>query len=222
MSPLQLRQSLLQNGQEDQWWLCLDSVTEDAPVTVSEVEEIIKSGEYAKAQVLHVTQAGVGNPVWIDIVFPLESITQNCPHCGSVEHYQKVSVLHSAETSAININTEGYGVGVSGSGIGLGVGMGSSHGIHQSLLGQRLAPPAASRNSSGKYFTAGIVFLSLAALFYFSTIACCGFALLGIAYLVAFRFEIKAERKRLIAHKQALQAWNRMWFCKRCGNFTQR
>lgn len=45
MTSKQLREWLFQNGQEDQWWLSLDSVTEESPLTVAEIEARIKSGE---------------------------------------------------------------------------------------------------------------------------------------------------------------------------------
>ncbi len=70
MLPSQLRQWSFQNSQPDQWWLCLDSVTEEIPVTVAVIEERLKSGDYSAAQALHVSQAGMTNPSWIDLTMP--------------------------------------------------------------------------------------------------------------------------------------------------------
>ncbi len=68
MTPSQLRHWSFQNSQPDQWWLSLDGVTEEIPVTVAEIERLIKTGEYALAQALHVSQAGLMNPPWIDVI----------------------------------------------------------------------------------------------------------------------------------------------------------
>lgn len=43
-------------------------------MTVSEVEDLFKSGEYEKAQVLHVTQSGAENPAWINVSFQLDCV----------------------------------------------------------------------------------------------------------------------------------------------------
>lgn len=67
MKPKELREWLFQNNQEDQWWLCLDSVTEELTLTVSEIEDYIKSGEYITVKALHVSQSEMGNPPWVDV-----------------------------------------------------------------------------------------------------------------------------------------------------------
>ena len=73
MTPKQLREWLFQNGQEDQWWLSLDAVTEESPLTVSEIEERVRLREYGTAQALHVSQAEMSNPPWIDVEFPSQT-----------------------------------------------------------------------------------------------------------------------------------------------------
>jgi len=70
MKPKQLREWLFQNGQEDQWWLCIDTVTEESPLTVAEIEEYIASGDYGTVQALHVSQSEMSNPPWIDVELP--------------------------------------------------------------------------------------------------------------------------------------------------------
>jgi hypothetical protein len=70
MTPSQLRQWSFQNNQPDQWWLCLDAVTEEIPVTVAEIENLLATGEYARAQVLHTSQAETAYPLWIDVAMP--------------------------------------------------------------------------------------------------------------------------------------------------------
>jgi hypothetical protein len=67
MTPKQLREWLFQNSQEDQWWVSLDAVTEECAVTVNEIEERLKSGQYGQTQV---SQTELSNPPWIDVELP--------------------------------------------------------------------------------------------------------------------------------------------------------
>jgi len=67
MTTSQLRQWSFQNSQPDQWWLSLDAVTEQIPVTVSQIEELLKSGLYGTIQALHTSQAGMEHAPWIDV-----------------------------------------------------------------------------------------------------------------------------------------------------------
>jgi hypothetical protein len=70
MTPSQLRQWSIQNSQPDQWWLCLDGVTEEVPVSVAEIESLLASGDYAQAQALHTSHAETDNPAWIRLTVP--------------------------------------------------------------------------------------------------------------------------------------------------------
>lgn len=71
MTPSQLRQWSFQNSQPDQWWLSLDAVTEEIPVTVAEIEDRLKSGDYSAVQALHVSQAAMVNAPWVEVIMPL-------------------------------------------------------------------------------------------------------------------------------------------------------
>lgn len=77
MKPKQLREWLFQNGQEDQWWLCIDTVTEESPLTVAEIEEYIASGDYGTVQALHVSQSEMSNPPWIDVELPSQQLAHS-------------------------------------------------------------------------------------------------------------------------------------------------
>lgn len=77
MTTKQLREWLFQNSQDDQWWLSLDSVTEECPVTVNEIEERLKSGDYGQALVLHVSHGEMAHPTWIEVT--LQSPAQRLP-----------------------------------------------------------------------------------------------------------------------------------------------
>jgi hypothetical protein len=70
MTPPQLRQWSFENSQTDQWWLCLDSVTQEIPCTVADIEERLKSGDYSTVQALHVSQAGLENAPWVEVIMP--------------------------------------------------------------------------------------------------------------------------------------------------------
>jgi len=70
MTPSQLRQWSIQNSQPDQWWLSLDAVTEELPVTVAEIEERMKSGDYSTVQALHVSQGEMETPPWVEVTMP--------------------------------------------------------------------------------------------------------------------------------------------------------
>ena len=70
MTPSQLRHWSFQNSQPDQWWISLDAVTEEIPVTVAEIEERMKSGDYSAVQALHVSQAGMENAPWVEVAMP--------------------------------------------------------------------------------------------------------------------------------------------------------
>ena len=67
MTTKQLRDWLFQNSQDDQWWISLDAVTEECPVTVNEIEERLRSGDYGHALVLHVSHGEMAHPTWIEV-----------------------------------------------------------------------------------------------------------------------------------------------------------
>jgi hypothetical protein len=67
MTTIQLRQWAFQNSQPDKWWLSIDSVTQEIPVTLSEIEERLKNGHYFTIQVLHTSQASMEHAPWVDI-----------------------------------------------------------------------------------------------------------------------------------------------------------
>jgi hypothetical protein len=73
MTTKQLREWLFQNSQDDQWWMSLDAVTEECLVTVNEIEERLKSGDYGQALVLHVSHGEIVNPPWIDVELPSQA-----------------------------------------------------------------------------------------------------------------------------------------------------
>jgi len=85
MSPNQLREWLFQNSQEDQWWICLDSITDERPVTVTEIAERLKNGQYLQAQALHVSQAGLPNPPWVEVEIAPPLLTKTTPNANPIQ-----------------------------------------------------------------------------------------------------------------------------------------
>ncbi len=70
MTPTQLREWSFQNSQPDQWWLCLDAVMVEVPVTVAEIKSFLESGDYSRGRVLHISQADMAYPPWVDVTMP--------------------------------------------------------------------------------------------------------------------------------------------------------
>ena len=70
MTPSQFRQWLLEKCEQDQWWLCIDGVTEETPLSLSEIEIQLGTCEYYRAQVLHVSKSATENPQWIHFLLP--------------------------------------------------------------------------------------------------------------------------------------------------------
>jgi TM2 domain-containing membrane protein YozV len=85
MTPKELREWLFRNSWEDQWWIAFDGFVYDCLVTVKEIEEKLKGGQYAQAHVLHFSQTEFSNPPWIEVELPapiLPSVTQPLKNPG--------------------------------------------------------------------------------------------------------------------------------------------
>ena len=67
MTPTQLREWQYQNKHEDQWWIVLDTVTGESKVTLGDIEDFLKSGQYREVQVLHVSQTESTKPPWVKV-----------------------------------------------------------------------------------------------------------------------------------------------------------
>ena len=83
----------------DQWWLCLDGVTEEIPVTVAEIERLIKTGDYTLAQALPATQAEMANPVWFDVTMPAALTPLPTITAASAGSFDVGSIGHTGDTS---------------------------------------------------------------------------------------------------------------------------
>ena len=66
----QLKEWLFNNSQDDKWWLHVDGVSEEQPVTSSTIEKFLNAGCYHEIKALHVSQAELSSPPWIKIELP--------------------------------------------------------------------------------------------------------------------------------------------------------
>lgn len=65
MTTKELRDWLRSAQQTDQWWLYLDGVLEEEPLSLSEIETTVRSGDYGESYVLHVSHAEDETPEWL-------------------------------------------------------------------------------------------------------------------------------------------------------------
>lgn len=79
MTTKQLREWMFTNNKEDQWWLSRDSVPENKAITITEIEEKLKSVRGGTFRALHVSQTSMANPPWIDIDLLTASPQQSPP-----------------------------------------------------------------------------------------------------------------------------------------------
>jgi hypothetical protein len=157
-----------------------------------------------------------------------------CPHCGSLEHFQKVSVLFDSETSSISATSKGVGVGISGAGLGVGVGKGKAEGTIQSKLASKLKPPPAPTLFLAGCGVAGawlgglfIIGASLALGFHYGDgewqmRAIAGsLTVLAILLIVFGKSIAEQDDESQAKYDKEKSAWDMRWFCKRCGEFTE-
>ncbi len=71
MTPSELRQWLFQNSELDEWWLCVDGVTGQSPVSSFDIELLVGTGYHTLVQVLPVSQAEMENPIWFVVTADL-------------------------------------------------------------------------------------------------------------------------------------------------------
>lgn len=152
----------------------------------------------------------------------------NCPHCGSADLFQNVSVLYDSQTTRISTKTAGSGIGISTAGIGIGVGSSKTQGLHQSILAEKLAPPKyPTRSLSNTSLVAGIGMLLLGIGMISDSSAgpvWAGslFVALGLTCLALYPKAKKMDHKASAEYALAYKQWQSLWFCQKCGNFTQK
>ena len=136
-------------------------------------------------------------------------MSKQCPKCGATDMV-KASLAHEAGTSDIKSVTVGAGIG----GGGLGVGAAKSKGTSQSLLAQRVAPPAGEFPGL-QLFVFGFIGLSFACL-YFGT----PWWLWLLALVLLFALLCPMIMRDARAHEALLREYNLKWLCQRCGEIS--
>ncbi|HRQ90716.1 MAG TPA: DUF4339 domain-containing protein [Bacteroidia bacterium] len=147
------------------------------PYSLDEISKFVREGIFAPTD--HAWRDGMAEWVALHTMLPPKILSspavpppsstvptgtrssQCCPHCGSHDHYYKVSALYESEISQINSSTTGVGVGVSGAGLGVGVGKSKTAGTIQTNLAYKLAPPTHVKDESGDgcHNTSYVVFI---------------------------------------------------------------
>ncbi|MDB4665923.1 hypothetical protein OAE86_00455 [Akkermansiaceae bacterium] len=115
MTIKQLQEWLFNNSQDDQWWLHIDGVSEEDPVTSSTIEEFLKAGCYHEIKALHVSQAGLSPPPWIEIELPLPQPAPAPPQSSTPKTVQSLgqsaSPIQEDKTDIFAVITLASGVG---------------------------------------------------------------------------------------------------------------
>lgn len=78
VTPSQLYKWANENIQPNQWWLSLDFVTQENPVTAVEIDEIVTHGGYSDIRALHVSQAEIENPQWLKVAADVKNTSNEC------------------------------------------------------------------------------------------------------------------------------------------------
>lgn len=158
-----------------------------------------------------------------------------CPHCGSTEHYHRVSALSIAETSTINTSTKGVGVGLSGAGLGVGVGKANTSGTIETKLAIQLRqpePPTLFLSGCGVFGVWILSFLAVGAGIIcilsfkmeggFLKLLSAVFLLILAGLFIVFRKSIaQIDVDSQANYEKEMAAWERRWYCKRCGEYSE-
>jgi hypothetical protein len=123
-----------------------------------------------------------------------------CPTCGS-DTVQKVSVIYEQQTHTGMSSGGGVGLALTPNGLAPVVGGTSGTQLNQSLLAQRLAPPRLSRPVPKWAWVVVVI----------------GFIFYLIPGLLLLLFWIPRLRRGDPGAADAYAAWQRSYYCHRCG-----
>ncbi len=100
----QFCQWLVETKEEDQWWLCLDGVVEQVPLSLLEIEGRLEAVKHTQALLLHVSKANTQDRVWSKIpsypgqttptAFPTPLVSSEPPSNESAEEESSPSSSH--------------------------------------------------------------------------------------------------------------------------------
>lgn len=140
-----------------------------------------------------------------------------CPKCESADVI-RAATLWEQSAGTVALRSAGVGVGMGG----IGVGVGSSQGATASYAAARLGPPVMQKPTPFWLFLilvsllAGVVIIAQPSGNVLSVI-------LGLAVMVggiwgAIYLNQGDIRRTVAANSRAADTWQRLWYCKRCGN----
>jgi hypothetical protein len=152
-----------------------------------------------------------------------------CPHCSS-DQTQRASVIYSSGTSVVETKSTGVAVGLTKGGLVPVLGSSNTTGVLQTQLAQHVAPPARTSALKLVLFTPivgvvlGLVLWFVAGLVLFATGSKAndvpGFVLVGTFLLVQVLGVLLAVKNYQWNRNEwpgLHAAWERQWFCFRCG-----
>lgn len=152
-----------------------------------------------------------------------------CPHCSS-DQTQRASVIYSSGTSVVETKSTGMAVGLTKGGLVPVLGSSNTTGVQQTQLAQQVAPPARTPTLKILFFTPivgvvlGLVLWFVAALVSIASGSKAndvpGYVLEGTFLLVqvlGVLLAVKNYQWNRDKWPGLYAAWERQWFCFRCG-----
>lgn len=147
-----------------------------------------------------------------------------CPTCGKDDQIQKVSVIFESGTQTLGgtVGGGGAGINLSTGHVSLGGGGGGLSGVQQSVLAQKLAPPASPQRHE-KRVGGAILFGVFLLLVGFNppragmgpgAIEC---FIGAIALFCGVYLWRKNLQKKTAEYQAAYTQWDRLWYCHRDG-----
>lgn len=153
-----------------------------------------------------------------------------CPNCSS-DQTQRVSVIYSSGTSVVESKSTGMAVGLTKGGLVPVLGSSNTTGVQQTQLAQQVAPPARTPTLKIVFFTPivgvvlGLVLWFVAVLILIGTGTKAndvpGYVLEGTFLLVqvlGIALAVQNYRRNRDEWPGLYAAWERKWFCHRCGS----
>mgnify|MGYP006113823535 CR=1 FL=1 len=89
MTIKQLKEWLFNNSQDDQWWVNIDGIAEQEPVTIPTIEEMRKVHNSLKISVLHISQTELNPPPWMEIEHTLLQAPSHQPPPLPIQNHQR-------------------------------------------------------------------------------------------------------------------------------------
>lgn len=163
----QLREWQSANPEDNRWWVILDGVMEETPLSLDELEQALRTGYYAETKVLHISQTELENPLWVSVEFsnenhlmskdekpePIDSARHSlvCPSCREISNIARCEAIYESGTTSVT-GYRGAAVVYNMDGdfrADSFIGGGSSSSTHQTVLAAKCAPPKRPSDTAG-------------------------------------------------------------------------